>query len=145
MVILHSRCGHYIFALWFLSSSSSFFPRLILAIADWMSTILPHMVWPWCKFRMHVWIVLHAARWKCRTQKIAKNAASGHVQLCWTISSQLRHVSTIGKNLLNSNTTSTCSDNTMNFGPLAAEICWRVWGTPVNFNGSWQRYCTALE
>ena len=23
----------------------------------------------------------------------------------------------------------------MNFGPLAAEICWRVWGTPVNFNG----------
>jgi len=24
----------------------SFFPRLILAAADWMSTILPHMVWP---------------------------------------------------------------------------------------------------
>jgi len=23
----------------------------------------------------------------------------------------------------------------VNFGPLAAEICWRVWGTPVNFNG----------
>ena len=22
----------------------------------------------------------------------------------------------------------------MNFGPLAAEICWRVWGTPANFN-----------
>jgi len=22
-----------------------------------------------------------------------------------------------------------------NFGPLAAEICWRVWGTPANFNG----------
>jgi len=21
-----------------------------------------------------------------------------------------------------------------NFGPLAAEICWRVWGTPTNFN-----------
>jgi len=21
------------------------------------------------------------------------------------------------------------------FGPLAAEICWRVWGTPSNFNG----------
>jgi len=21
------------------------------------------------------------------------------------------------------------------FGPLAAEICWRVWGTPANFNG----------
>jgi len=35
------------------------------------------------------------------------------------------------KNLLNSNTSSTCSDNS----PVAAEICWRVWGTPVNFNG----------
>jgi len=23
----------------------------------------------------------------------------------------------------------------VNFGPLAAEICWRVWVTPVNFNG----------
>jgi len=23
----------------------------------------------------------------------------------------------------------------LNFGPLAAEIGWRVWGTPANFNG----------
>ena len=22
----------------------------------------------------------------------------------------------------------------VNFGPLTAEICWRVWGTPANFN-----------
>ena len=27
-------------------SSSSSFPRLISATADWMSAILPHMVWP---------------------------------------------------------------------------------------------------
>jgi len=27
---------------------------------------------------MQVWNVLHAARWKCRTQKIAKNSPSGH-------------------------------------------------------------------
>ena len=26
--------------------SSSFFPHLISAAADWMSAILPHMVWP---------------------------------------------------------------------------------------------------
>jgi len=32
--------GHYIFVLWFLLA---FFPRLILAVADWMSTILPHL------------------------------------------------------------------------------------------------------
>jgi len=25
---------------------SSFFPRLISAVADWMSTILTHIVWP---------------------------------------------------------------------------------------------------
>jgi len=42
MAALCNRCGHYIFALLFLS----FFPRLISAVGDWMSTILPHMVWP---------------------------------------------------------------------------------------------------
>jgi len=39
------------------------------------------------------------------------------------------------ENLLNSNTSSTCSDNIVNFGLLTAEICWRVWGTPANFDG----------
>jgi len=49
MAALWNRAGHYIFALWFLSSSFFylfFFPRLISAAADWMSTILRHMVWP---------------------------------------------------------------------------------------------------
>jgi len=45
MAVLHSRCGHYIFTLWFLSIYL-IFPRLISAAANWMSTILPHMVWP---------------------------------------------------------------------------------------------------
>jgi len=36
---------------------------------------------------------------------------------------------------LNSNNFSTCPLNMVNFGPLTAEICWRVWGTPANFNG----------
>jgi len=40
-----------------------------------------------------------------------------------------------GKNLLNSNTSSTCRDNMVTFGLLTAEICWRVWGTPAYFNG----------
>jgi len=39
------------------------------------------------------------------------------------------------KNLLSSNTSSTCPGNMVNFGLLTAEICWRVWGTPTNFNG----------
>ena len=39
------------------------------------------------------------------------------------------------KNLLKINTSSTCADNMVNFGLLMAEIRWRVWGTPANFNG----------
>jgi len=64
----------------------------------------------------------------------AKKSPSGITQLCPAIFSQLRHVSTIGKNLLNSNTSSTCPHNMVNFGPLTAEICWRVWGTRANFS-----------
>jgi len=54
-------------------------------------------------------------------------------QLCRAISSQLRHVSAIGKNLLSSNISSTCPHNMVNFGLLTAEIDWRVWGTPIIF------------
>jgi len=36
--------------------------------------------------------------------------------------------------MLNSNVLPTCPHNRVNFGPLAAEICRRVWGTPANFN-----------
>ena len=81
---------------------------------------------------MHVWNVL------TRLAEIqdAKNRHLGTIaQLCRAISSQLRHVSTIGKKLLNANTSSTCPHNMANFGPLTAEICWRVSGTPANFNG----------
>ena len=48
MVALWNRADHYIFMLWFVLFSSIFlfFPRLISAAADWMSAILPHMVWP---------------------------------------------------------------------------------------------------
>ena len=38
------------------------------------------------------------------------------------------------KNLLNSSSSSTCSDNIVNF-LLTAETCWRLWGTPANFSG----------
>jgi len=69
-------------------------------------------------------------------------------QLCRAISSEPRHVQInkyylltyllmyrqSEKNLLNSNTSSTCPDNMVNFGVLTAEIRWQVWGTPANFN-----------
>jgi len=39
------------------------------------------------------------------------------------------------KSPLNSNISSTCSHNMVNFSPHTAVISWRVWGTPANFNG----------
>jgi len=60
-------------------------------------------------------------------------------QLCRAISSQIIDNR---KNVLSSNVSSTCLHNRVNFGPLAAEICWRLWGTPANFN--WFRVIAAL-
>jgi len=55
-------------------------------------------------------------------------------QLCRAVSSQLRHISTIGKSMLSSNICSTCSHNMANLGLLAAEIGSGACGTPANFN-----------
>jgi len=64
----------------------------------------------------------------CRKYGMQKSRHLGTIaQLCWAISLQLRHVSTIGKNLLNSNISPTCPYNMVNFGPLAAEIVSLVW------------------
>jgi len=52
MAVLWNRAGHYIFALWFLLSI--FVPRVFSAVADWMSAILPHMVWSKCEFKIQV-------------------------------------------------------------------------------------------
>ena len=57
------------------------------------------------------------------------------VQLCRAISSQLRHVSTIGKKLVKQQYLLHMSRDMVNFGLIAAEIVSGVWGTPTNFNG----------
>jgi len=56
-------------------------------------------------------------------------------QLSGAMSLQLRHISTVGKKLLNSNTSSTCLHNMANFSPLTAHVSSGVLGTPANFNG----------
>jgi len=68
-------------------------------------------------------------------------------QLCLAISSQLRHISTIGKNLLSSSNISSCPRNMVNFSSLAAEVGPVVLGTELISTAfaSWQRYCTALQ
>jgi len=65
----------------------------------------------------------------------AKNRRLGTIaQLCRAISSQLRHISTIGKIRVKQKYLLHMPPNMVNFGLLAAEIRWRVWGTPANFN-----------
>ena len=82
---------------------------------------------------MQVWNVLRAARWLQDPKKSPKSRHLGTIaQLCRAMSSQLRHASTIGKKLVKQQCR---AHNMVNFGPPAAEICWRVWGTPANFKG----------
>jgi len=68
-------------------------------------------------------------------KKIAKKSLSGHHRT--TLSGYIfaTKASTIGKNLLSSNISSTCPHSMANFGPLKAEIGPVVWRTPDNFNG----------
>ena len=76
--------------------------------------------------------MLHVARCKMQDpKKVAKNRHLGTIpQLCRAISSQLRHVSTIGKKLVKQQYLLYMPPNMVNFGPLAAEIFSLVWGTP---------------
>jgi len=79
--------------------------------------------------------VLHAARWKYRTQKIAKNSPSAHHRT--TLSGYIFPTGARmdnRKKTLNSNASPTCHNSMVNFGALAAEIGSLVWGTPANFN-----------
>jgi len=134
MAALHSRCGHYIFALWFL------FLSFFLAYSQ------PSQIW--CLPYIHTWWGLSAnlgcryetcCTWLAENAGCKKSPKIWHVhtiaQLCPAVSSQLRHISTIRKNLLNSNISSTCPHNMVNFDPLMAEISLPVWGTRANFNG----------
>jgi len=130
-----NRADHYIFALWFLLSF--FFSSPNLSRRRLMSTILPHMVWPQCEFKMQVWNLLHAARWKYTTQKSRHKSPSGHhrTTLSGYIFTTKACIDNWKKNLLSSNISSRCPHNMVNFGELVAEIDPVVWGTPVNFNG----------
>ena len=136
MVALCNRADHYIFALWFLSFLFLFFfPRLISAAADWMSAILPHMVWPQCQFKMQVWNLRHTARCKHRTQSHQKLPSRHHRTILSGYICATKARIDNQNNLLSSNMSSTCPHNMLNFGLLAAEIGLPVWGTPANFNG----------
>ena len=138
MVALWNRADYYIFILWFLSI---LYLLLFLALSQ-----RPHIG---CLPYFHTWCGL-SANLECRSEmcctllaektagpkKVARNRHLGTIaHPCRAISSKPRHVSTIGKSLLNSNMSSRCPHNMLNIGPLTAEIFWRVLGTLANFNG----------
>ena len=117
------------------SSSSSSFPR-----QSQRSEIrcLPYFN-TWCG---------HSVNLECRSEtccarlaentarkKIAKKSPSGHhpTNLSGHIFATKAYIDN-RKKTLSSNISCTCPHNMVNFGLLTAEICWRVWGTPANFN-----------
>jgi len=134
MAALRSRCEHYIFVL-FLFSSSFF-----LAWYQRSETgCLPYFC-TWCGPSAN----LECMSEMCCTRlagnagpkKVAKNSPSGHHHTI--LSGYIFATKALidnRKNMLNGNVSRTCPHNMVNFGPLAAEICWRVWGTPANLNG----------
>jgi len=122
MVALWNRADHYIFALWFLLLLllSFVFPRLISAVADRMSAILPHMVWPQCEFRMQAETCCTRLA-EIQEAKVAKNRHLGTTLPGYTYATKAR-MNNRKKYLLSSNTSSTCLQNMANLGPLTAEI-----------------------
>jgi len=74
---------------------------------------------------------------KIQDAKIAKKSPSGHHRT--TLSSYIFATKAPPRNdnrkKLNSNISSTCTHNMVNFGSLAAEIGSGVWGTPANLHG----------
>ena len=78
--------------------------------------------------------MLHATRWKYRTQK--SPSAHYRATLSGCIFAIKACIDSWKKNLLNSNISLTCPHNMANVGPLMAEIGSRVWGTSANFSGA---------
>jgi len=136
MAALRSRCGHYIFPLWFLHSIS-FFPSPILSRRRLdvyhTSTHGVDLVPIWdAGLKRAVRGSLKIQDPKNRQKFAICTPLHNFVGLYprnWGTYRQSE------KNLLNSNISATCPHNMVNFGPLAAEIGSLVWGTSANFNG----------
>ena len=123
---------------------SIFFPRLISAAADWMSTT--HGV-ALCEFRMRLKCAAHGS---LEMQDQKKSPKSHH---CTTLSCYIFATKAHNDNrkkLVQSQHLQMSPHwphNMVNFDPLAAEIGPVVRGTHLISTGyaCWQRYCTALQ
>jgi len=93
----------------------------------------------WCGLSVNLQCIPETCcMWLAENAGRKKSPKNGHLctiaQLCRAISSQLRHISTIRKNVLNSNVSSTCSHSMVNFGLLTAVIVSEVLGIPADFS-----------
>ena len=125
--IIFLPCGYY------LSFYLSFFPRLI---SEPEIGCLPYF---------HTWCGL-SANLECMSEMCGTRLAANtgrkkapfwrhRTTLSGCIFATKARIDNWKKNLFSSNISSTYPHNMANFGLLTAEICWRVWGTPANFNG----------
>jgi len=131
MAALHSRCAHYIFDLFLLSIFFLSSPNLSRRRLDVYHTST-HCV---------ALVQISNAGLKTCCTRLAENTGcknSPSVHHCTTLSGYIfatqAHIDN-RKKLVTAISRPHIPYNMVNFGPLAPEISWRVWGTPANFNG----------
>jgi len=127
MVALCNRADHYILILFL----SSFFPhqRSEIGCLPYFGTWCGLSANLECRSEMHCMRLAANTGRKKLPSWLHRTTLSGHIfatKAC---------IENRKKNLLSINTSSTCPDNMVNFGPLTAEIGSGVWGTPTHFNG----------
>jgi len=129
---------------------SIFFLPVISAVTDWISTILQYFD-TWCGLSANLECMSEICCTRLSGNTGRKNDSKiRHLRiiarLCQAISSQLRHISTVGKNVLSSNVSSRCLHSMVNFGLLTAEMTrFGSLGATQQIStafASWLRYCS---
>jgi len=142
MAALWNRAGHYVFVLWFLLFPLAYSqPSQIGCLPYTHDVALVRIYDAGPKCTCCKWLAENTGRKNSPKIRHLRTIA----QLCRAISSQLRHASRIGKNLLNSKSPPR-PHNMVNVSPLMADIVSLVWEHPQLISTGfafWQRYCTA--
>ena len=121
-------CGFYLLLL------SIFFPRIISAVGDWIIGCLPY-IHTRCGLSANLECMSQMCCTRLAEIQDAKKSPFWHhrTNLSACICAAKACIDN-RKKLLNAGTSSSRPHNMVNFSLLTAEICWRVWGTPVDFN-----------